>query len=100
MEAHDPQQPSSGYLLAGLIGIFLLAAWAASFSRSCQSDGCIGVVIPAGGALIALAIQLFALIPFFCFRRARSELPFGLQAAIWAGGSLAAFIVPMLFAKL
>ena len=100
MEAQDQQRPSSSYLLAGLVGIFLLATWAASFSRSCRSDGCIGVVIPAGGALITLAIQLFVLIPFFCFRRSRSELPFGLMAAAWAGCSLAAFIVPMLFAKL
>jgi len=100
MRTQDQQQPSSGYLIAGLIVIFLLAAWAASFSRTCQSDGCIGVVFPTGGALIALAIQLLVLVPVFCFRRARSELPFGWPAAAWVGGSLAAFIFPMLFIKL
>ena len=100
MHAQDQQQPSLLYLTAGLMAIFFLAAWAARFSRTCQSDGCIGVGFPAGGALIMLLVQLLILVPVFCFRRARSKLPFGQLAVAWAAGSLAAFIVPMLCAKL
>jgi hypothetical protein len=96
----DQKQPSFHYLAAGLAVIFLLSAWGASFSRTCQSDGCIGIVFPVGAALIALLIQLLALMPFHCFKRHKLRLPFGAMAAVWAGSSLAAFVIPLLFAKL
>lgn len=100
MHTQDQQQSDFLYLPAGLAVIFFLATWAAWFSHTCQSDGCAGVVCPAGGAVIVLLVQLLILVPVFCLRRARSKLRYGRLAAAWIGGSLAAFIAPMLFAKL
>ena len=100
MQLPDKKEPSFHYLAAGASAIFLLSAWGASFSRTCQSDGCIGIVFPVGAAFIALLIQLLVLIPFHCFMRRKLRLSFGAIAVAWAGGSIAAFIIPLLFAKL
>ncbi len=37
------------------VGVFLLSVWAASFSHSCGSDGCIGIVCSDGGYRCAAA---------------------------------------------
>ena len=79
--------------------IFGLAVWAVSFSHSCTSDGCIGIVIPGGGAAIALAIQLFLLVPVQAFRRRRSGKPLHPSLLIWVAMSVAAFGVPIAFVK-
>ena len=100
MQIPEETRPNPHYLTTALTVIFLLSAWGASFSRNCQSDGCIGIVFPVGAALIALLIQLLVLIPFYCVRRRKLQLSFGTLAAAWVGGSLAAFAVPLFFAKL
>lgn len=100
LDLQQPKPPSVAYLTTGTLVIFLLAAWATSFNHTCKSDGCIGIVFPAGGAFIALLVQLFVLLPIFCFRRTRQKLPFGRLAAAWVSGSLTAFVVPLVFVKL
>jgi hypothetical protein len=100
MQLPNQKEPNIHYLAAGAGAIFLLSVWGASFSRTCQSDGCIGIVFPVGAAFIALLVQLFVVIPFYCFKRRKLRLSFGAMAAAWAGGSLAAFVIPLLFAKL
>jgi len=79
--------------------ILALALWAMSFSHSCTSDGCIGIVIPGGGAAIALAIQLFLLVPVQAFRRRRSGKPLHPSLLVWVAMSVAAFGVPIAFVK-
>lgn len=100
MQRQDHGELFASYLVAGLAVILFLSAWAVGVSRSCRSDGCIGIWLPIGGALIALLVQVFILVPLFCLRLHRSRLPFGKLAAIWVGVSVASFAVPMLFAKL
>ena len=79
--------------------IFGLALWAMGFSHSCASDGCIGIVFPGGGAAIALAIQLFLLVPIEAFRRRRSGRPLHPSVLVWIVMSVAAFGVPIAFVK-
>ena len=79
--------------------IFGLALWAMGFSHSCTSDGCVGIVIPGGGAAIALAIQLFLLVPVQAFRRRRSGKPLHPSLLVWVAMSVAAFGVPIAFVK-
>jgi hypothetical protein len=88
------------YLIVGVAVIFALSVWAATFSRTCQSDGCIGVVFPAGGALIALAAQLFVLVPIYATVKWRAKEPFIQRVAIWLAVSVAAVLIPGLFMKL
>ena len=95
----DQNKADPSYLSVLVGVIFLLTAWGASFSRTCQSDGCIGVVFPLGGALIALAVQLFVVIPVYRMRaKSKGELSAGLGG--WIVASIAAFVIPLLFAKL
>ena len=79
--------------------IFGLAVWAMSFSHSCTSDGCIGIVIPGGGAAIALAVQLLVLVPVEAFRRRRRGDPLHPSVLVWIVMSVAAFGVPIAFVK-
>lgn len=79
--------------------IFALALWAMGFSHSCASDGCIGIVFPGGGAAIALAVQLFVLVPVQSFRRRRSGKPLHPSLLVWIAMSVAAFGVPIAFVK-
>lgn len=80
--------------------VALLSLWALSFSHSCSSDGCIGVVLPIGGGLVALAIQLAILLPAHVLRRRRATPPAATHAWRWLALSLAAFLLPLLFADL
>ncbi len=85
------------YVIAGVI--FLLSAVAANFGRRCQSDGCIGIIIPLGGSFIALALQVFVLIPIHHFRsKSKSAAP--AKIGTWISVSLAAFVVPLLLGQL
>lgn len=79
--------------------IFGLALWAMGFSHSCTSDGCIGIVIPGGGAAIALAIQLLVLVPVQAFLRRRNGKPLHPSLLVWVAMSVAAFGVPIAFVK-
>lgn len=79
--------------------IFLLSAWFSVFSNSCSSDGCLGLVFVIGGAIIALLNQLFILIPKYCIRRFRLDESVYYFASWWIGSSLAAFVIPLIFAK-
>ncbi|HVH13566.1 MAG TPA: hypothetical protein VM759_10960 [Longimicrobium sp.] len=87
-------------LQAGLAAIVGLSFWAMSFSYGCSSDGCIGVIYPLGGGVIALLVQLFILVPVDAIRTRKRGEPFGLRMAGWVGLSVAAFILPLLFASL
>ena len=80
--------------------VFLLAAWGSSFSHSCSSDGCIGIVIPVGAALLALAVQIFVLIPAYAIERSRARKPMAARVGLWIAVSIAAFMLPMAFAKI
>jgi hypothetical protein len=90
----------ASYLYVGLAAIFFLSAWAALFSISCRSDGCIGVAYLAGGGVIALLVQLLVLLPVFCFKRRGSDFPVSHLAALWVVGSVVAFLAPFFFALL
>ncbi|MFY2764959.1 hypothetical protein [Arenimonas sp. MALMAid1274] len=79
--------------------IFFLAAWGASFSRTCESDGCIGMVFPVGAALLTLAVQLFVLIPVHVIRSKGGSGPRP-RVGVWIAASIAAFLIPMLFAEI
>jgi hypothetical protein len=81
------------------VAIFLLAFWATGFSHSCRSDGCIGVIIPAGASAVTLALQLLVVIPVVAFKRHRNGLPLWRSLGVWAGVSIAAFAIPIAFAK-
>ncbi len=94
----DPSKTDASYLYVAAGVILFLSAWGASFSRTCQSDGCIGIIYPVGGALIALAVQLFVLIPVHRVR-SKGRVEPGVGTGTWIAASLAAFIVPLLFAK-
>jgi low temperature requirement protein LtrA len=80
--------------------VFLLAVWGSSFSHSCTSDGCIGIVIPVGGALLALAAQIFVLIPAYAIKRSQASKPIAARVGLWIAVSVAAFVLPMAFAKI
>jgi hypothetical protein len=75
----DPYLPT----VSSIIGLFCL--WAISFSRSCASDGCIGVVVPLGGAAVALVLQLFVCLPVYAWRSSRQ--------ARYQGGTLVAWVL-------
>ena len=79
--------------------ILVCALWAVSFSHSCSSDGCIGIIVPAGAALATLGVQLFVLIPVDAVRTSRRKKPVVLRAVIWTIVSIAAFGVPLLFTR-
>jgi hypothetical protein len=81
------------------VAIFLLAFWATSFSHSCRSDGCIGVVLPAGAAAVTLALQLLEVIPVVAFKRHRNGLPLSRSLGVWTGVSIAAFAFLIAFVK-
>jgi hypothetical protein len=95
----EEQQTDFLYPASGLVAVLILAGWAASFSRSCQSDGCIGIVFPAAGAVIALLVQLAIVLPLFCRSRSKAKVPYAREASYWAVGSMIALVVPMLFIK-
>ncbi|NDK40009.1 hypothetical protein DT603_14290 [Pseudoxanthomonas gei] len=94
----DQKKADPSYLYVLIAVIFLLTAWGATFSRTCQSDGCMGVIFPLGGALIALAVQLFVVVPFHRMR-ARSKGEVSAGVVTWVVVSIAAFVLPLLFAK-
>jgi multisubunit Na+/H+ antiporter MnhB subunit len=58
------------------------------------------VVFPAGGAILALAAQLFVLVPIYATVKWRAKEPFLRRVAIWLGVSVAAVLIPGLFIKL
>lgn len=88
------------YLPVVAVIVFLLAAWGSSFSHSCSSDGCIGIVIPVGAALLALAVQIFMLIPAYAIKRSQAGKPVVARVGLWIAVSAAAFVLPMVFAKI
>ncbi|MFO1408524.1 MAG: hypothetical protein U1F08_13485 [Steroidobacteraceae bacterium] len=96
-EASRLEVPPAIGLMA--VVILALALWAMGFSRSCSSDGCIGIVFPGGGAIIALAIQLFVLVPIHAFRRRRSGKALYPSLPVWIAMSVVAFGLPMAFVK-
>ena len=77
----------------------LCALWGVSFSHSCQSDGCIGVIFPVGAAAVLLALQMVICLPVLLFRWRRRRQPVGAVAVSWLALSLAAFGIPLLFVK-
>jgi len=79
--------------------ILLLSFLAMRFSYSCYSDGCIGIVFPAGGALILLAIQILLCVPIFIILARRAGRPFLAASAAWVLLSVSCFAIPMLFVK-
>jgi hypothetical protein len=86
--------------ISGVVFVILaLAMWAASFSHTCRSDGCIGLIFPAGASAVALAIQVLVLIPLYAYRRHKAGATLFPAVAIWAGMSIAAFAVPLAFVK-
>lgn len=97
----DAPVPGTAIALGiGAAVIALMSLWALSFSHGCSSDGCIGVVLPIGGGLVALAIQLAVLLPMHVLRRRRATPPAATHAWRWLLLSLAAFVLPLLFADL
>ena len=97
----EPSLPGTAIALGvGASLVALLSLWALSFSHGCSSDGCIGVVLPIGGGLVALAIQLAVLLPMHVLRRRRATPPAATHAWRWLLLSLAAFVLPLLFADL
>lgn len=97
MRAGEPRSRSTEeatppwYLIAGLAAIAGFGLWLADFSRSCSSDGCIGVIVPGAGLLLSLGLQLLVLLPLFIYRRHKARQPFASQAALWFGLSAGAF---------
>lgn len=85
----------------GAVAVLILglALWAMSFSHSCRSDGCIGIVFPGGGAAIALAVQLFVLVPTHAYRRRRSGKDLYPSVPVWIAMSIVAFGLPIAFVK-
>lgn len=86
-------------LVIGFGAILVFALWTLSFSHSCSSDGCIGLIIPGGAALASLALQVCVLVPVDAVRRWRRKQPFVLRAVLWTVVSIAALGVPLLFSR-
>jgi hypothetical protein len=99
MVTPEPRYQAPAPIATALVLIVFLSLWALSFSHSCRSDGCIGIIFPAGGALIVLAVQLLLLIPGYIVLRKRAQKPYAPTATLWAGLSIAAFVLPLLFMK-
>lgn len=57
------------YVKYPLFGIYVFAVWAALFTSTCQSDGCIGAVIPLGVTILLAAVQPSLPCPRTCIRR-------------------------------
>ena len=79
----------------GLVAILYFAV-RASFTYECSSDGCTPPIVVAVAAAVALAVQLFILIPLDARKQQALDKRWGLRAAIWTVASIAAFGVPML----
>ena len=85
-------------LVAGVaMLIHALALWAVGFSNVCRSDGCIGIVFPAGAAAIALAVQLLILLPLHGSRLERHGRSATRAFLGWGGISLLAALFPLAF---
>lgn len=90
----------SPYLYAGLVVIGFISVCAGFFSVTCSSDGCIGVVFIAGAGVVALLVQLLVLLPIFCYRNRRTDVPMSHVVALWVILSLAAFLAPLILGML
>lgn len=89
----DPYVP----LLTGLC--LVLSLWGMSFSYSCRSDGCIGVVLPFGAASVVLLAQLLVGLPLLWWRWRQRQWPVGLVLLQWGLVTLAAVVIPVLLAN-
>jgi hypothetical protein len=87
------------YLPAVAALILLLGLLGASFSHSCQSDGCIGVAVFILAARFLLALQLIVCLPVFHSRGRRREEPVAVALVAWAGLSIACHVLPLLLIK-
>jgi hypothetical protein len=90
---------SDPYLPVVAALILLLRLVGASFSHSCQSDGCIGVAVFNVAAAFLLALQLLICLPIFHSRWRRREEPVGVALTVWAAISIACFGLPIAFFK-
>jgi hypothetical protein len=86
-------------ILTMAAAILTLALWALSFSYSCRSDGCIGIIFPAGASALVLAIQLLGFVPYFGYKRHKSGKNAFPSVALWAAISIAAFAIPIALVK-
>jgi hypothetical protein len=83
----------------GVAIIFALSAWGVGFDNTCQSDGCMGIIFPIVGLLIALGLQGLVVIPFVAIRRWRAGQPVATATLQWILASVAAAALPLLFLK-
>ena len=90
---------SDSYLPVVAALILLLGLWAASFSHSCQSDGCIGIYFPVIGAFALLGLQLLVCLPAFFFRLRHRNQAVARPLFLWAVLSIACFGLPLLLIK-
>lgn len=81
------------YFLAGFaLVIFLLSVNAAAFSRTCMSDGRIGVALLGVAAAITYLTQVFVLIPICTLVGWRNYPESKCAALAWIGVSTVAFL--------
>lgn len=92
-----PSSADDSYLFLVAIVILILSVKGASFNSSCKSDGCIGIIFPVGGALIALSVQIFILIPLYAIKLSQTEEGTTTKVTWWVVGSIATFAIPMMF---
>lgn len=86
-------------LAIGLVLILAAALHSMSFSHSCFSDGCIGIVFGVLLTLVLLLVQLLIVLPIYLARRRRAGYKLVRDGMIWTGLSAAAAIIPLLFMK-
>lgn len=89
----DPYLPvvAALILLMGLLGV--------SFSHSCESDGCMGIVFFIFASAALLALQLLICLPALLLRWRRRGEPVGAALTAWAVLSVACFGLPLLLVK-
>lgn len=90
---------SDPYLPVVAALILWLRVSGASFSHSCESDGCIGIAVFTLAGAFLLAVQLLICLPIFHSRMRRREEPVGVALAAWAALSIACFVIPLFFMK-
>ncbi len=67
------------------------------FHATCQSDGCIGVVIPLTATWILTAVQLLVALPIHAIRCMKRDVSMGRTAAVLVIVSLAAPVIAGIF---
>jgi len=97
----DPLNPPQNhrYLQISVLAEVFFAFWTTIFSRTCLSDGCIGVAFLGGIAIIIFLFQVILLIPLYAFRRKQAGQSYLKNSFAWLSAVTLILLVAMLLMK-